>query len=202
MADVLITVGGKPVYITKQEHVYWVGEFTVNADGSPRCYGPEGCHPKPLDYLANAGHEGNWWALATDNGESSGNPILQGEGDPYPGLYVSMTAYVVPGFSYEDPRRYLNSEKVLFSVVPGNVRKATQGQCKGSRCRVTDLKTGKQCECVIGDIGPSDHLGEGSIALAKFFGLNPDPKSGGSSDTTRFQFEMWPGIPAEGYELQ
>jgi len=91
---------------------------------------------------------------------------------------------------------------VKFAVVPGNVRKATVGKCKGSKCVVTDLKTGKQCECVIGDIGPSDHLGEGSIALAKFFGLNPDPKSGGSSDIHRWQFEMWPDQAAEGFELQ
>lgn len=205
MSEVLLTVGGEPVYIEKQEYVYWTGEFTVNGDGSPRCYGPKGCKPTPLDYLGNAGSYGppqNWWAICTDDGTSSGDPIVQSKNNPYPGLFVSMTAYINSEYYYSDPRRYLDSEKVLFSVVPGNVRNATAGKCKGCRCVVTDNKTGTMCECVIGDIGPTNHLGEGSIALAKFFGLNADPKAGGSSDATRFKYEMWPGIPADGFILQ
>jgi hypothetical protein len=208
MSEVLLKIGGVPVFIdyydNGKEYVYWTGEMTIDADGSPRAYGPSGT--KPLDYLANAGSPGNWWGIATDNQESDGVPIVQGTEDPWPGYYVSTTAYLVPGYKWSDPRRYLDSEAVLFTVVPGNVRKATVGICKGCRARVTDKKSregkGKAVECVIGDVGPSDHMGEASIALARFFGVNPNPKSGGSSDKTRFQYEMWPGVAAKGYALQ
>jgi len=202
MSEVLLTIGGVPVYIDSEvrEHLSWAGEFTVDADGSPRCYGPKGT--QPLDYLGNAGYSGNWWGIVTDTNEPDGDPIVQNGNNPCPGYYVSCTAYLVPGYYFYDPRRYLDSEKVLFTVIPGNVRKACVGICKGCRAKVTDNKTGKSVECVIGDIGPSDHLGEGSMKLAEAFGLNADPKCGGSCDEKRFLYECWPGMAAEGYELQ
>ena len=200
MSEVLLKIGGVPVYVGKDEHLSWTGEFTVDADGSPRAYGPSGT--QPLDYLGNAGYPGNWWGIVTDTNTSSGDPIIQGGQNPCPGYYVSCTAYLVPGFYYYDPRRYLNSEVVVFSVIPGNVRKAVAGICKGCKAKVTDKKTGKEVECVIGDIGPTDHMGEGSMALAEFFGLDCNPKCGGSSDETRFLWECWPGVAAPGYVLQ
>jgi hypothetical protein len=202
MSEVLLTIAGVPVYIDTEvsEHLSWTGEFTVDADGSPRAYGPKGT--QPLDYLGNAGYPGNWWGIVTDTNEPDGDPIIQGKNDPRPGYYVSCTAYLVPGYYYYDPRRYLDSEHVLFAVIPGNVRKACVGICKGCKAKVTDKDSGKSVECVIGDIGPSDHLGEGSMALAQFFGLDPNPKCGGSSDTKRFLYECWPGVAAEGYVLQ
>jgi Fungal chitosanase of glycosyl hydrolase group 75 len=200
MSEVLLKIGGVPVYVDEDEHLSWTGEFTVDGDGSPRCYGPEGT--QPLDYLGNAGYPGNWWGVATHNQQSSGYPIVQGGQNPCPGYYVSTTAYVVAGYYYSDPRHYLDSEKVLFAVIPGNVRKAVAGICKGCKAKVTDKKTEKSVECVIGDIGPTDHMGEGSMALAEFFGLDSSPKHGGSSDTKRFLYECWPGVAAKGYVLQ
>ena len=200
MSDVLITIQGTPIYIDVQEHLLWVGEFTVNGDGHPRCYGPKGT--KPLDYLGNAGRPGRWWGIATDNGQMDGEPIVQSERDPAPGYYISTTAYVNDGFYYSDPRRYLHSGEVMFMVIPGNARMEVQGVCKGCRGRVTDKADGKVIECVVGDVGPTNHLGEGSMALAEAFGLSSDPKKGGSSDVTRFVYECWPGVAMEGFELQ
>jgi hypothetical protein len=201
--DVLMTVGGSPVYINSDGSVMWVGEFTIDADGCPRAYGPEGCSPEPLDYLANAGYDGNWWGIVTDN---HGNPYEQEQGDlarwPYPGLYVSTTAYLVPGYSTYDCRHYVDSEKVNFAVVPGNVRMSIPPKFLGCRVVVTDRHTKKQIECACCDVGPSNHLGEGSIALAEAFGISGDPKSGGSSNRKRFHYQMWPGIPSEDFTLQ
>jgi hypothetical protein len=205
MSDILLKIGGKPVFIEHDddgmEHVWWTGEFTVDADGSPRAYAPSG-YGAPLDYLGNAGYPGNWWGVATDNQQSSGNPVVQGGKDPWPGYYVSTTAYVVSGYYYTDPRHYLDSEKIYFSVVPGNVRKATAGICKGCKARIKDNQTGKVLDCVIGDIGPTDHMGEASIAVAEFFGIDSNPKNGGSSNETRWLYEMWPGVAAKGFVLQ
>ena len=200
MSEILLEVRGIPVFLDSQEHLVWEGEFTVDADGHPRCYGPKGT--KPLDYLGNAGSPGRWWGVATDNGRMDGEPIVQSRKDPAPDYYVSMTAYVNDGFYYSDPRRYLHSGEVMFMVIPGNVRKAVQGVCKGCRGKVTDKQTGVSLYCVVGDIGPTNHLGEGSMALAQAFGLDPDPKKGGSSDAGRFVYECWPGVAMEGFELQ
>lgn len=203
MSEVLLKIGGVPVHIGydgDQEHLSWTGEYTVDADGSPRAYGPSGT--QSLDYLGNAGYPGNWWGVATDNQQSYGNPVVQGGRDPWPGYYVSTTAYINGKYYYSDPRRYLDSEKILFAVIPGNVRQAVVGICKGCKAKVTDHKSQKSVECVIGDIGPTDHMGEGSMALAEVFGLDSNPKNGGSSDEERFLWECWPGIAAKGFVLQ
>lgn len=198
--DVLLKIGGVPVYVDEDEHLQWTGEFTVDGDGSPRCYGPDGTDP--LDYLGNAGYPGNWWGVVTHNQQANGQPIIQKGTNPWPGYYVSTTAYIHSKYYWHDPRRYLDSESVLFTVIPGNVRKAVAGICKGCKARVTDKKSGKAVDCVIGDIGPSDHLGEGSMKLAGEFGLDISPKYGGSADEERFLYECWPGVAAPGYVLQ
>lgn len=170
--------------------------MTVDADGSPRCYGPEGT--KPLDYLANAGHPGNWWGVATD---ASGEPVVQKEGDPCPGYYVSTTSYQRPQFAKHDPLRYLDSETARFIVVPAPLRKMIGPVVLGCRGTVKNTVTGKMCECVLGDFGPSTHLGEASMAVAKFFDLNCGPKTGGTEER-HFIYTIYPGVAAEGYVLQ
>lgn len=201
----LMHVGGQPVYWDEKEsRIWYTGEFTIDADGCPRAYGPEGCSPQPLDYLGNAGYPGNWWGVATDK---HGEPVVQMEDEPemhpYPGLYVSTTAYLNSGFEDYDCRRYVDSEKVAFAVIPGSVRTAVPPKFLGCACRVTDKKNQKVIAGVACcDVGPSNHLGEGSMWLAKQFGLDPSPKSGGSSDRKRFLWEFWPGIESEYYKLQ
>ena len=145
---------------------------------------------------------GTGGASAPTTSKVSGYPILQGGTNPWPGYHVSTTAYIHSKYYYADPRRYLDSENVLFAVIPGNVRKAVAGICKGCKARVTDKRSGKAVDCVIGDIGPSDHMGEGSIKLAGEFGLDISPKYGGSADESRFLWECWPGVAAAGYVLQ
>jgi hypothetical protein len=131
--EVLLYIGGAPVYVEEDESVSRVGEMTIDADGSPRAYGPEGCCPEPLDYLANAGYEGNWWGIVTD---SYGQPFVQKVGDllvwPYPGLYLSTTDYLVPNFGKYDARHYLDSEHVLFMVVPDKVRMTVAPRCSAA----------------------------------------------------------------------
>ena len=69
-------------------------------DGSGRAaYGPPGTDP--LDYLANAGHEGNWWGIVT----VAGRPVVQHAGNPAPGYYISTTSYQREGYAITDPAR-------------------------------------------------------------------------------------------------
>jgi hypothetical protein len=199
---VLMHVSGTPVYWDGQIITYH-GEMTVCADGSPRAYGPEGCHPAPLDYLGNAGYPGNWWGITTDK---YGNPYVQQEESndqmhPYPGLYVSCTAYFHSAYPEYDCRRWVNPEEVLYSVIPSNVRGAVGPKFLGCKADIKDTKSGKSIECVCAEIGPSNHLGEASMLVCKEFGLSANPKSGGSSDKKRFIYRFWPGENAEGWVL-
>jgi len=186
-----MSVDGENVYLNEDGSVSFLGELTVDGDGSPRCYGPPGT--KPLDFLANAGNPGNWWGIATD---SKGIPIIQGKDDPYPGYYVSTTALKNKGFKHGDPRREIDSEKVPFIVVPSPLIKKVRGVVLGSQAKIIDTRTGKFVMAVVADIGPAKHLGEASIAAAVALGLSGNPKSGGSSKKA-FEYIFWPGTPAQ-----
>ena len=200
---VLLKISGVPVYWINETYIEYTGEMTSCADGSPRAYGPSGCSPAPLDWEGNAGYPGNWWGIVTD---SSGKPIIQQKGNkakhPFPSLYVSCTAYFFPEYPEEDCRRWVDAEKVMFSVIPSSVRMAVPPKFMGCRATILDKKTDTLLECVCSEIGPSTHMGEASMKSCQYFGLNPDPKAGGSSDKKRFSYRFWPGEPAVGWELQ
>jgi hypothetical protein len=202
---VIQNCGGTNVYWDPATEIMsYTGDFTVLADGAPQAYGPEGCSPEPLDYLENAGYPGNWWGVAVD---SHGEPYVQKSGDkerwPFPGLYISCTAYAHSEYPKDDCRRWVDASTVFAAVIPGNVRLSVEPKFLGCRVRLTDKKYGiKMDDIVCADIGPSKHAGEGSMALAAAFDINNNPKNGGSSDKTRWLWEFFPGKPCKGYRLQ
>jgi hypothetical protein len=146
----------------------------VDADGSPRAYHQD--NSKGLDFLGNAGVDGNWWALVTDNEE---NPIVQGAGAPAPGFYISMTSLVDPSKRQNDPKRYVDAETIPYFVLPGNQKFSAN---LGDFGFVVNPSNGKSCGCIFADTGPEGKIGEGSIALAKKLGINSNPKGGGVED--------------------
>lgn len=173
-ATVIATIGGKKVY-RDGSRIYFTAGMTINADGSPRAYHPNG---RGLDYLANAGGPGYWWGIAVD---SNGKPYVQRASDPAPGYYVSTTALTNPGYAVRDPRRYVDSEKVPFIVIPGGITWAKLGQ----KARVT--YGGKTVDAIVADIGPAAKIGEGSIALANALGIPSDPKRGGVTSGVKYE---------------
>ena len=111
-------------------------------------------------------------------------------------------AYLVPSYGKYDCRHYVESENVPFLVVPGNVRMSIPPKFMVCKSVITDKKTGAFIECVCADVGPSTHMGEASIAAVEFFGINSNPKNGGSSNRKRWHYRTWPGVPASGFKLQ
>lgn len=198
MSKVLFSVQGRPVTQNDDGSVSWTGQLTVDGDGSPHCYAPANSGLPALDYLGNAGHPGNWWGIATD---SHGQPYIQGKNDPAPGYYVSTTSLKNKQFNNGDPRREINSEVVPFVVVPGPLIRAVKPIVMGCKARVTDTKTGLYVAAVVADAGPATHLGEASIAVARALNIPTSPKNGGC-DSYRFRYEIWPGVAADGYQLQ
>jgi hypothetical protein len=156
--------------------IFYKSGFAVDADGAFRAY-----HPKDrpgLDSLVHAGHPGNWWALVTDNQKRNGRPILQGHDDPAPGFFVSTTALFDPDNpNVRDPRRYVDASEIPYIVIHPKVLNFAR---LGDFATVVNLQNGKTSAAIVADEStPSLRVGEGSIALARALGIDPNPRSGG-----------------------
>lgn len=172
----LARIGYSDIYTFSEDRSAYFFEagMAIDADGAYRAY-----HPTPgkgLDFLANAGSPGNWWALVTDNGKRSGNPVIQKQTDPAPGYYISKTSLEDQTKNRLNPKRYVDSESIPFFVLPSNKRFGASLRDVGF---VVNPKNGKSCGCIYADSGPKGKIGEGSIALAKSLGIPSSPKNGG-----------------------
>lgn len=157
----------------------------IDADGSPRAYGPNN---SGLDWTANAGYPGNWWALVTD---VNGNPILQNASDPYPGMYVCATSLVNSQYGLNNPLRYVNSETVPYIAIPTNVL-ASGNIIRGDVAYVYNTVTGQSCFAIYADAGNTTSIGEASIKTASLVGVNPNVKTGGTSQGI-IDYVVFPG---------
>jgi hypothetical protein len=115
------------------------------------------------------------------------------------GVIASMTWYRHLGKSASDPSAYVDAETVPYIVVPALVVQRTAGIVRGAKARANFR--GRSVECVVADRGPSDKVGELSIAAARALGLPSSPRAGGT-DVPEVLYELWPGVAAQGYVLQ
>ena len=170
------TIDGKTVYDVESKNVFIVTSgLMIDADGSPHAYHQD--NSKALDWLANAGKTGNWWALVTDNRKKDGNPVIQSSTDPAPGYYVSTTSLQDNSKSAENPERYINSETIPYIVLPSKFSKDFK---LGDIALVVNKKNNKRCFAIFADTGPANKIGEGSIFLAEQLGIKSNPKKGGT----------------------
>lgn len=180
--------------------LFWSCPLNVDADGHPQAYHPDGS-PPGLDYLANAGSQGNWWALSCD---AHGTPYIQTDQHPAPGFYVSTTALEDHTIGGNNPARYVNSGKVPFIVLPSKPKFSSK-QKLGDLCMCFNTENGKQSWAIYADIGPSNQIGEGSMALNTALGLSDSPKDGGTSREI-IAMVYWPGSvigwPRQASELE
>lgn len=155
--------------------VYQSG-MAIDADGAYRAY-----HPKNrlgLDSIEHAGSPGNWWALATDTGETNGRPVIQGKDDPAPGYYVSMTSLFNSTIADErNPRRFVDAATIPYVVLPPKGFKHAK---LGDFATIVNLENGKMAGGIVADeSAPELPMGEGSIALAEMLGINSNARTGG-----------------------
>jgi len=150
--------------------------LAVDADGAFRAYHPN--NRLGLDSIEHAGHPGGWWALATDTGKPSGHPVLQGNNDPAPGYFVSMTSLVDPNIPYErDPHRFVDAASIPYVVLPPEGFKHAK---LGDFATVVNLRNGNVSGAIVADESAPDlPMGEGSIALANDLHIDSDPRTGG-----------------------
>jgi hypothetical protein len=151
---------------------FFVSGMSIDADGAPNAYGPD---DTGLDDLANAGVPAHWDGIITDR---DGNPLIQGESDPFPGYYISCTSLSDRLKKFTDPTRYVDAAKIPYVVLPNDL--ADHGGARlGDFAVVVNLRNGKSSYAIYADIGT---VGEGSIALADNLGILSDPRLGGQSD--------------------
>lgn len=172
-------IGHVVIWSVEDEALFFRAGMQVDADGAPQAYHPG--RARGLDNLDNAGKPGNWWSLVTDDGQPSGNPVVQGDGDPAPGFYVSTTALQSLAWPRTDPRRYVDAARVPYFVLPRAVFDRF-GVRLGDVGFVLNSQNNLSSYAIYADIGPAHQIGEGSIALAKALRINADPRRGGASD--------------------
>lgn len=158
-------------------YLAWKGPMAIDCDGAPNAYGPPG---KPgLDYLANAGSDGNWYGIVTDNGLKTGRPIVQGPNDPFPGMYIAATSLRDHSKNPHDPTAYVDASKIPYLVVPGEVIEDHEIHV-GDVGLCYNVATKLWAAGIVADVGPHRHYGEGSICMAKTIGIkNASPRNGG-----------------------
>jgi peptidoglycan hydrolase-like protein with peptidoglycan-binding domain len=155
---------------------FFCGRMVIDADGAPNAYNPQ---DTGIDFLRNAGQPGNWYGLAIDD---KGEPLLQRDGDPHPGCYVSTTALCHAGFPAHDPRRYVDSTVIPYIALPRNIAELvpTPAPRKGDLAAVVHLSDPDDIVFALyADVSPrvtldpEQPMGEGSIALARALGHDP-----------------------------
>lgn len=185
--------------------VYFYADADIDADGA------NGQNGRPAAYkVDNSGSE-----LLANGGMGIVNGkvvcakkwarsivILDADNEPkiFPGgVIASMTWYRHPGKRMDDPSAYVDSETVPYIVVPPLVVQRTAGVVRGCKARAT--YKGKSVDCVVADLGPSQRVGELSIAAAKALGIPASPRDGGIG-LPEVLYELWPGVAAPGLDLQ
>lgn len=92
-------------------------------------------------------------------------PCVIPEG-PYAGYFVSTTTWRAPGRNPCEPSRYLNALTIPFIVVPNDRKFRRLGMGVGDVAVVYAPETDTLVFAVVGDLGPAEGLGEGSIAIS------------------------------------
>jgi hypothetical protein len=141
--------------------------MVVDVDGAPNAYGPPGM--QTLDILLNAHY------LNRTSKEIVGylidehsRPILQGPKDPFPGYYISQTAFTdLENQNERDPRCYVDARKINY-VVRGDVARR-RGVRVGDFVSVYSKRTRRGVFAIVGDTGnPTGD--EGSLHLMQDLG--------------------------------
>ena len=207
---VIGTIHGNDIVEQDDGSVTFSAGATLDGDGANGqfgglpCYAPASYRGRTLDIIDNAGHQGNWFGVVTDTGKNTGTPIIQGAADPCPGAYVSATSlHVLDQHGNRMPDassfKYVDAATVAFIVVPPMIIRGVAGIVLGCRCVVTNARTGQRVEAVVADGGPSNHLGEISVACAQAIGVpvgTTHPANGGGAPSPSIHYQLFPGTAA------
>jgi hypothetical protein len=165
----------------------YVCNMQLDFDGGYNAYGPHGT--AHLDSIDNAGPSAKhgWYGVKALTPEDAGKagvqvdvhakkdvkgryPVIQGPGQPYPGLYVSQSSMAAnPNLPEWDQRRYIDAATVPFGALGGLL--AHKGIILGDQCLSLRLDKGLSCAYSFDDTAPSGgNLAECSYATFSALG--------------------------------
>ena len=139
----------------------------VDVDGAPNAYGPPGMPaldvPINAHYLERADEKIVGYLV-----DGKKKPILQGPNDPFPGYYISQTAFSdIANHNERDPRRYVDARNINYVVRGDESRR--RGVKVGDFVSVYSRRTRKAAFGIVGDTGnPTGD--EGSLHLLQDLG--------------------------------
>jgi hypothetical protein len=169
----------------------------VDVDGAPNAYGPKGSHAldEPLSAHYRRRPHGEIVGYLTEDDRPT-VPVVQGPKDPYPGYYISQTAYTdAANTNVRDPRRYVDATKINY-IVLGNEAKR-KGARLGDFVAVYSQRTHRTAYGIVADSGnPSGD--EGSLHLLQALGY---PFHNGMDDAVEkheVMVRFFPGSNAQG----
>ncbi len=139
----------------------------VDVDGAPNAYGPPG--KETLDTLLDAHYLNRAdKKIVGYLVDESGRAILQGPDDPFPGYYISQTAFSdIVNRNERDPRSYVDARHINY-VVRGDAARR-RGVKVGDFVSVYSKRTHKSVFAIVGDTGnPTGD--EGSLHLLQDLG--------------------------------
>lgn len=199
-----ITNEGYSCKITEEDDggVHFVADADIDADGANGQNGGLAAYKADdsgTEFLANGGMKIVHGKVICAKPWARDIVILDVDNEPkvFPGgIIASITWYRHPGKARSDPSAYVDSETVPYIVVPPLIVQKTAGVVRGCRARAT--WKGRSVDCVVADKGPSNKIGELSIAAARSIGLPPSPRNGGT-EKPEVLYELWPGVAAPGY---
>ena len=184
---ILATIQNFPVFKFMHGVIGFQAKFAIDADGSPRAYGPNDSGLDLTQHAYNVSSK-RWMGIVTDE---NCKPLIQKQGDPHPGLYISQTSLYDTTYPNCNPRRFVNAEKIPYIVLSLKMMALT-GAKVGDISYVYNPTTDKSSYAVFGDVGPEELLGEGSIYLAQILGIpNTSPRDGGLSGSA-IQYVVFP----------
>lgn len=184
--------------IRNLEPLFFNTSMSIDADGAPNAYDPDNRHG--LDFLGNAGHPGDWWALATDNGRKDGRPLVQREGDAFPGYYISQTSLRDNTKADWDTAKYVDARRVPYIALPPALLSETRASGRahmGDVAMVINAKVGTSSYAIVADEGPPHGLGEGSIALGNALGIPTDLRGRRAGTGSDVIYVVFPGTAAQ-----
>jgi LysM repeat protein len=165
--------------------IFFTSKMAIDADGAPCAYNRQNTGCDDIRYASRS-------TLAT---RSDGRFCIQGPRDPFPGNYVSMTTLEdAQNKNKCDYRKYVNSEEIPYIALPGGkpLRYRKWGIEIGDFSTVINLRNMKMSHAIFADIGPSNKIGEGSMALANTLGIDPNPRRGGTGKVAYVFYIVYP----------
>ena len=163
----------------------------VDVDGAANAYGPNESKALDFEKHAHVGSKLSGKVVGYLTEKDHRTPVKQGPNDPYPGYYISTTAFYDRSVDNEhDPRRYVDAAKINYLVL-GNF--GIRNHVKlGDFAAVYSSRTKKSVFAIVGDEGNPSGC-EGSLALVQALGYPIKDGKEDSVDDPEITIRYFPG---------